>query len=159
MRQLAEARALSAEVERQSGRAIEQILLRLLDVTDAFERVFRHIQSKADFVTPQMKIWIGNFQAVYRVLDDILIEQGLTPIENLDQGFDPHWHKVVDLVDDPTKKPGTIVEEVNRGYVWHTHVLRKAEVVVVRNQERASPQAGIHNDQDSHKEDSARRVD
>jgi molecular chaperone GrpE len=132
MRQLAEARASDVDRQQQHQQTIRRLLLRLLDVNDAFERVFRTVQSKPDVVTPQMKIWIGNFRAVYSLLEDILSEQGLAPIESLAQGFDPHWHRAIEVVDNPDKRPGTILEELKKGYMWQNHVLRKAEVVVVR---------------------------
>ena len=85
-----------------------------------------------------MKKWIGNFRTVYRLLDKVLSEQGVTKIESLDQAFDPHWHKVVGTVVDPSKQDGTIVEETKRGYVWQNQILREAEVIVVRNREGVS---------------------
>jgi molecular chaperone GrpE len=82
-----------------------------------------------------MKIWIGNYSTVRRLLERFLSEQGITRIEILNQTFDPQWHKVADIVADSTKPDGTITEEVKKGYVWQNQVLRKAEVVVVRNAE------------------------
>lgn len=135
MRQLAEARFAVEERDRQHRDSAKAVLLGVIEVVDAFERVFCSIQAKQDLVTPQMKIWVGNFRTVRRLLEKILAEQGVVKIENLDQGFDPHWHKVAEIVADSTKPEGTILGEVVCGYVWRKHLLRKAEVIVVRNQE------------------------
>jgi molecular chaperone GrpE len=139
MRQLGEARSTATDREQQHHLSIQRLLLRLLEVNDAFERVFRSVQSKPEAVTPQMRIWIGNFQAVCGLVEDLLIEHGLVAIERLDQGFDPHWHKAVEVVDDPSKKPGTILEELKKGYMWQNSVLRKTEVVVVRMKHETPP--------------------
>ncbi|OGO07221.1 MAG: nucleotide exchange factor GrpE, partial [Chloroflexi bacterium RBG_13_60_13] len=88
---------------------------------------------KEDQVTPQMRIWIGNFRTVRRLLDKVLIEQGITKIESLDRQFDPSWHRAAEVVADPSRPEGTIVEETTTGYLWRGEVLRKAEVVVVGN--------------------------
>ena len=104
-----------------------------MEVLDAFERVFRHVHSKEDLVTPQMKICFGNFSTVRRLLERVLSEQDVTRIEIVDRTFDPQWHKVAEIVVDETKPEGTIVEELKKGFLWRNQILRKAEVVVVRN--------------------------
>jgi molecular chaperone GrpE len=142
MRQLAEAKHALSEQERKHTEEARRNLLNLLEVLDAFERVSRSIHAKQDLVSPQMKIWIGNYSTVRRLLERFLSEQGITRIEILDQTFDPQWHKVADIVADSTKSDGTITEEVKKGYVWHNQVLRKAEVVVVRNAEGAAEELG-----------------
>ena len=120
--------------ERVGEDRVEEILLPILEAIDAFERVFRSIHSRQDEVSRQMKIWVGNFRTVKRLLDALLEQEGVKPIENLQGGFDPHWHKVADTVSDPSKPDGAIVEETRRGYVRGTKILRKSEVVVVRNE-------------------------
>jgi molecular chaperone GrpE (heat shock protein) len=131
MVQLSEARSALRQNETQHTESIKKMFLDLIEVLDAFERVFRNIGAKESQVTPQMKIWIGNFRTVRRLLEKPLADQGVVKIENLDQGFDPHWHRVSEVISDPTKSEGTIVDEVKAGYVWQGQVLRKAEVIVV----------------------------
>ena len=111
------------------------ILLSVMEVMDAFERVFRSIEAKRDQVTPQMNKWMANFRTIQRMLNRLLEDQGVAPIQNLEQGFDPRWHKVADIIVDPGRPEGTIAEEARRGYVWHGEVLRKAEVVVIRHRD------------------------
>ncbi|MCY3024359.1 MAG: nucleotide exchange factor GrpE [Planctomycetota bacterium] len=133
MRQVAEASDGLSEAKRQHSDKTRQVLLQVIEVMDGFDRVFKSIRAKEDKVTPQTKIWIGNFRTLNRLLDKLVQEQGVSKIENVGQGFDPHWHKVAEAVADPSKPDGTIVEEVCNGYVWQQQVLRKTEVKVVRN--------------------------
>jgi molecular chaperone GrpE len=135
MVQLSEARSALRQSEMQGADAMKKLFLDLIEVLDAFERVFRNIHAKDDQVTPQMKTWIGNFTTVRRLLDKVFTEQGVTRIENIDQGFDPNWHRVSELIADPSKPEGTITEEVKAGYIWRGQVLRKAEVIVVGPQD------------------------
>ncbi len=134
MLQVAEDAAKVREDERERKAETRKLLLELLEVIDAFERVFRSIHAKKDDITPQMKIWTGNFRTVRKMLDSIVASRDVVRIENLDSGFDPQWHKVAEVVTDPEKPDGTIVEEVKAGYVWLGDVLRKTEVTVVRNE-------------------------
>ncbi len=142
MRQLAETQATLRDRDRERTEALRKLLLAVLAVGDAFDRVFKSVSSKPDQVTPQMKIWLGNFRAARRLVDKLLGEQGVVRIENLDQGFDPHWHKVADVRVDTAAPEGTIVEEVLKGYIWQNQVLRKAEVVVVRHAAGEADESG-----------------
>jgi molecular chaperone GrpE (heat shock protein) len=135
VRQLSEARFALGEQEKRAAEDVRRMLLAVIEVLDAFQRVFAGIEAKQDEVNPQMKKWVGNFRAVSRQLRAVLIDRDVTEIDNLDQGFDPRWHKIVETVQDPSRPDGTIVEEVQKGYLWRGEVLRKTDVVVVRNEE------------------------
>jgi molecular chaperone GrpE (heat shock protein) len=130
---LADAKQALSEDGRLHREEVECILHSVLEVLDAFDRVFSSVDKKNDLVTEQMKIWIGNFRTVFRLTHRILETQGVARIENIDAVFDPCWHKVLETVPDPSKADGTIVEVVHNGYVWKGRLLRKAEVIVVRN--------------------------
>jgi molecular chaperone GrpE len=142
MRELAASKTVNAELDKQRVNETRRLLISIVEAIDAFERVFQSIREKDQLVTPQMKIWIGNFRTVRRLLEAILANHDVVKIENLDAGFDPRWHRVAETVKDAAKADGTIVEEVVRGYVWKGQVLRKAEVLVVKNSEDELPGAG-----------------
>jgi molecular chaperone GrpE len=65
-------------------------------------------------------------------LDRALAQQGLVPIPTEGQPFDPERMEVLEAVDDPAAVPGTVVEEVRRGYLWDGRVFRYALVRVAR---------------------------
>ena len=134
MHQISEAENSLSEQKEQDTKKIKLLLLSVVEAMDAFDRVFDSIRSKQDKVDRQMKKWIGNFRAIRRTLEKLLKEQEVVPIEILDQSFDPHWHSA-EIIADPTKPDGTIVEEVLKGYLWNKQILRKAKVIVVRNEE------------------------
>lgn len=46
--------------------------------------------------------------------------------------FDPNFHQVIQEVEDKTKPAGTIVAEVQTGYMIHDRILREAMVVVTK---------------------------
>jgi molecular chaperone GrpE len=54
--------------------------------------------------------------------------QGIQPIDCLDRPVDPEWMTVVEVVEDPDRPPGVVVEEIRRGYTWQGRLLRYAEV-------------------------------
>ena len=133
MLELAESEFASGESTEKSIKEKRKLLLAIIGVKDAFENVFSNINKKKEFVTGKTKIWVGNFRTVYRLLDAILLKQGVVKIDNTDGDFDPQWHKIVDIAKDPSKFDGTIVKELRTGYVWQKQVLRETEVVVINN--------------------------
>jgi molecular chaperone GrpE len=133
LRELAEARSALARQEGEQRGRTERLLLSMTDVLDAFEHVFAHIGESGIELTPETKSWVGNFRTVYRLLQTALAERGVAPIPAPEGEFDPAWHTVVDTVADPSRADGEIVSEQRRGYTWDDRVLRKTEVVAVRN--------------------------
>ena len=45
---------------------------------------------------------------------------------------DPELMTVIEVVDEPHDRPGTVVKELRRGYTWRGRVIRFAEVQAVR---------------------------
>ena len=131
MRRLAEAEAADREKGREHTEHLNRLYLALLDATDAMERVLNSINAKKDACTPQMNIWVGNFRTVQRLLRKVLSGQGVVSIENLGLEFDPQWHEIEEIRYQPAAEEGTIVEEVQKGYLWNgKELLRRAKVVV-----------------------------
>ena len=65
-------------------------------------------------------------------------QQGIYRIPCVGQPVDPNCMTVVEVVDDPARPPGLVIEEVRPGYYWKSKVFRFAEVRAVRG----SPSAG-----------------
>ena len=127
-------RALS-DGEREHFEEMRHLLLEIIKVDDAFERVFRAVHDMGDRVDRSTRRWIRNFRSISRILHGVLRERGVVEIETVDQSFDPRWHRVSELVQDSERPDGTIVGQVRKGYAWRKVILRKAELVVVRNDE------------------------
>ena len=58
-------------------------------------------------------------------------EQAIVRMECIGKPADPHCMTVVEVVSDPSRPPGTVVEEVRPGYHWDGKVFRFAEVKAV----------------------------
>ena len=64
-------------------------------------------------------------------LESALKKQQIERVESLGKVFDPNVHKVIQEVDDPSKPAGTIVQELQPGYmIGGDRVLREALVIV-----------------------------
>jgi molecular chaperone GrpE len=77
--------------------------------------------------------WLVGLTFVQQRLFDILQAEGIHPIETNEKPFDPQVHVVIDVVPASTEHPaGMVVNELRRGYLVGTRVLRHAEVVVAK---------------------------
>ena len=60
--------------------------------------------------------------------------QTIVRMQCLGKPADPNRMTVVEVVGDPPRRPGTVIEEMRPGYCWQGHVLRFAEVKAVAQQ-------------------------
>jgi len=63
-------------------------------------------------------------------LKDALSKSGLVEVRARGEAFDPCYHEAVSQVQDDQAEPGTIVEELQKGYLLNDRLLRPSVVVV-----------------------------
>jgi molecular chaperone GrpE len=56
--------------------------------------------------------------------------QGIFPYESLGAPINPTIHEAVTMARNEGREPGTVVEELRRGYLWKNELLRPAQVRV-----------------------------
>lgn len=105
--------------------AAESFILKLLPTVDDFERSLQHIDNAKDPESIKEGI-----KLVYDKLIKVLSEQGVTKIESIGKPFDVHFHEA--LMQRPAENvaPHTVLEEVEKGYMYKDRVIRHAKVVV-----------------------------
>ncbi len=103
------------------------IIINLLPILDDFERAFSSLDSRLAGLS-----WFDGILLIYRKLQQLLENNGVTPIQTDGQTFDPRFHEAVAHVDG---EEGKIISEVQRGYKLHDRVLRPAMVVVGKGKE------------------------
>jgi molecular chaperone GrpE len=110
------------EKEEQSKFSNSALMLSLLPVMDDFERAFASIPPGVAEVD-----WIDGVKLVERKLKTVLEAQGLSGIKALGEPFDPRLHEAVRQ---SSGEEGTVIEEVQKGYIYHDRVIRPSKVVV-----------------------------
>ena len=65
----------------------------------------------------------------------MLTGYGLAEIEAMGQPFDPNLHEALAEVASPEHEPGTVMEEMEKGYKLNDKVVRPARVVVSKASE------------------------
>ncbi len=124
------------ESDKKAKEELKRFLLELIEVLDAFDRVFANIAGRENEqpIGEQTRGWIGNFRGVRRQLERKLKACGVVSIADPpDRLARLGFHVVVDTRPATGLQNDTILEEVQKGYLWHSDVLRKAHVIAVKN--------------------------
>jgi molecular chaperone GrpE len=100
-----------------------ELILQLLDVLDGFDRALQHLDDAPESVSEGL-------QLLQRKLLGLLEAQGVTPLQSLGETFNPELHDAIGTVKSEDIEPGTVAEEMQRGYRWGDDVLRPARVRV-----------------------------
>jgi molecular chaperone GrpE len=108
-------------------RAGERVLTALLPVLDNFERSLAHVEAGADPASV-----IEGVKAIERQLRTLLESQKLVRIVSVGQPFDPDKHEALATVDSAEHEEGTVVDEIEAGYMLGDRVIRPARVRVTK---------------------------
>ena len=60
----------------------------------------------------------------------IFSKNGITPVVSIGKKLDPNQHQAMMEIDDDQKEPGTIVQEIQKGFMMKDRLLRPALVGV-----------------------------
>ncbi|MGA8595896.1 MAG: nucleotide exchange factor GrpE [Bryobacteraceae bacterium] len=100
-----------------------EIILALLEVLDGFELALQHAGDGSSSLTEGLR-------AIHRRFLTLLEQQKVEPIRSLGETFDPRIHEAVDSSPSDQYEPGTVIEEIQRGYRLGDELLRPARVRV-----------------------------
>ena len=114
------------EKEELAAVVTQNLLKDLLPFLDNFERAL------AAEGTDEGGLRAG-VEMMYKQLVEALKKEGLEYIETKDKPFDPNFHQAVMRVEDAEKEDGTIVAELQKGYMVKGRVIRPSMVQVVGN--------------------------
>ena len=80
----------------------------------------------------RMKALIAGIEATGRELDTVFQRNGITRVDAVGQPLDPHRHQAMLEVPSDDAEPGTIVQEMQAGYMIKDRLLRPALVGVAK---------------------------
>lgn len=106
--------------------ANKNLIMKLLDSVDDFERIMNNIKDKE--ITDGLNMIYKNFLHV-------LENEGLKKIDASGKNFDPYKHEAFLQVVDNSKSENTVVEELQKGYMLNENVIRPAKVKISKKGE------------------------
>ena len=103
----------------------------MLAIKDNLDRALDAVSEdlRADKVASQ---FLAGIEATSRELDAVFARQGISRIASVGEPLDPHRHQAMMEVPSDDAEPGTIVQEMQAGYMMKDRLLRPALVAVAR---------------------------
>lgn len=105
--------------------AAESFIKKILPIVDDFERSLEHINDSNDY--EKLKEGV---QLIYNKLVKVLEEQGVKKIDAVGKPFDVEYHEALMQREDPSVPPHTVLDELEKGYMYRDKVIRHSKVVV-----------------------------
>ena len=86
--------------------------------------------------TDALKKTLEHFDIINKDLISIFTKNNIKPIECLNKKLDPNLHQAMMEIEDDQKEPGTIVQEVQKGFMIKDRLLRPSLVGVSKKVEK-----------------------
>jgi len=103
----------------------------MLAIKDHLDRALAAVSDdlRADKTASQ---FLAGIEATARELDSVFQRQGISRVKSVGEPLDPHRHQAMMEIPTNDAEPGTIVEEMQPGYVMKDRLLRPALVGVAK---------------------------
>ena len=73
---------------------------------------------------------LEHFDIINKDLLSVFSKNNIIPIESLNKKLDPNFHQAMMEIEDDQKEPGTIIQEIQKGFTIKDRLLRPALVGV-----------------------------
>ncbi len=101
-------------------------LKRLLAVVDNLDLALA--TAREDEAVPESHL--EGLAMIRKQLLQLLEQEGVEPVKALGEVFDPHFHEAVLQIPGGRGEPGSVIEEIQKGYLYKERVLRPSRVAV-----------------------------
>jgi molecular chaperone GrpE len=102
-----------------------------LNLIDNLERSKQILESDDALKnTEALKKTLEHFKIISNDMVSIFSKNGITPVVSIGKKLDPNQHQAMMEIDDDQKEPGTIVQEIQKGFMMKGRLLRPALVGV-----------------------------
>ena len=124
-------RRLEAEKQTASAYAATGFARDMLSVKDNLDRALAAVPEELR-QDEKLSSLLTGIEATSRELDGVFQRHGVVRIEAVGQPLDPNRHQAMVEIPAPDAEPGTIVQEMQAGYMIKDRLLRPALVGVAR---------------------------
>ena len=124
-------RRLESEKQQAANYATTQFARDMLAIKDHLERALNAVteELRGDKVASN---FLAGIESTARELEQVFTRHGITRVDAMGEALDPHKHQAMMEVPTADAEPGTIVQEMQPGYMLKGRLLRPALVGVAR---------------------------
>ena len=102
-----------------------------LNLLDNLERA-KHSLSNDESIKDKniLKKVVSHLDIIYKDMLTIFKKNNIKPVKSIGQKLDPNFHQAMLEIEDDSKEPGTIVQEIQKGFLMKDRLLRPSLVGV-----------------------------
>ena len=101
--------------------------------------------------TEALKKVIDHLNIINKDMLSILKKNNIEPIKSINKKLDPNLHQAMMEIEDDTKDPGTIVQEIQKGFMMKDRLLRPSLVGVSKKKFEKEPDNNKKNEENQEK--------
>jgi molecular chaperone GrpE len=105
-----------------------QMLPLIRDLLPALDNLARTIQAAGQ--TTNVDDLVKGAEMILAHFNQVLAGHSVKPIEAVGQPFDPNLHEAIQQLPSDEHPPGTVIQDVELGYILHDRVIRPTKVIV-----------------------------
>ena len=111
-----------------------------LNLIDNLERSKQILQNDETLKNSNaLKKILEHFDIIYKDILSVFSKNNIKPIDSLNKKLDPNFHQAMMEIDDDQKEPGTIIQEIQKGFTIKDRLLRPSLVGVSKKTEKKDP--------------------
>ena len=116
------------------GYAFAKEALNLIDNLERSKLVLQSDEVLKD--TEALKKTLEHLDVINKDLISIFTKNNIKPIDSINKKLDPNFHQAMMEIEDDSKEPGTIVQEIQKGFMIKDRLLRPSLVAVSKKTEK-----------------------
>ena len=102
-----------------------------LNLTDNLERAKESLKNDESLKNSEtLKKTLEHLEIVHKDILSIFKKNNIEPIISINKKLDPNYHQAMMEIEDDAKEPGTIIQEIQKGFTMKDRLLRPALVGV-----------------------------
>ena len=131
------------------GFAFAREALNLIDNLDRSKQILTADETLKD--SDALKKIVEHFDIIYKDLISVFSKNKIEPIDCLNKKLDPNFHQAMMEIEDDQKEPGTIIQEIQKGFIIKDRLLRPSLVGVSKKTEKKDEKAEENNENKDNK--------
>ena len=116
------------------GYSFAKEALNLIDNLERSKQILENDEKLKD--TDALKKTLEHLDIINKDLISIFKKNNIQPIECLNKKLDPNFHQAMMEIEDDSKEPGTIVKEIQKGFLIKDRLLRPSLVGVSKKSDK-----------------------
>ena len=108
-----------------------------LNLIDNLERAKQSLENDETLKNSEaLKKTLEHLEIINKDLISIFKKNNIEPIDSVNKKLDPNFHQAMVEVENDQKEPGTIIQEIQKGFMMKDRLLRPALVAVAKKFEK-----------------------